>query len=85
MKLNIFALDKTRLSETPETSVGGGSQGTQVSIFGIIVVGLIAGLIVGLITSPSYTTQGFLLGFAGGSLITVALYFYSTDKSRPAR
>jgi hypothetical protein len=56
-----------------------------VSIFGIIVVGLIAGLVVGLITSPNFTLQGFFLGFAGGSLITVAIYFFSTPKGRTVR
>jgi uncharacterized transporter YbjL len=63
----------------------GNSQGAHVSIFGIIIVGLIAGLIVGLITGPSYTIQGFFLGFAGGSLITVVVYFFTTQRSVPAR
>ncbi|TMI38543.1 hypothetical protein E6H26_00465 [Candidatus Bathyarchaeota archaeon] len=77
-------LDKTLLAEVQEQALGGSSEGTRVSIFGIIVVGLIAGLIVGLITTHN-TTQGFFLGFAGGALITVALYFFKTEKSRPTR
>jgi len=77
-------LDRTLLAEVQEQAVGGNSQETRVSVFGIIVVGLIAGLIVGLITSPN-TTQGFLLGFAGGALITATLYFFTTEKSRPTR
>ncbi len=81
----IFSLERSNLSATAETVSGGGGQGTRVSIFGIIVVGLIGGLIVGLVTSPGYTLQGFFLGFAGGSLITVAIYFFSIDKGRPAR
>jgi hypothetical protein len=75
----------TLISAIPETPGAGSSQGTRVSIFAIIVVGLIAGLIVGLITSPNFTLQGFFLGFAGGSLITVALYFFATDKGRAVR
>jgi hypothetical protein len=63
----------------------GTSQGPHVSIFAIVIVGLIAGLIVGLITSPGYTIQGFFLGFAGGSLITVVAYFFTTQRSVPAR
>jgi len=53
-------------------------------VFGIIVVGLLAGLVVGLLTGPNFTLQGFFLGFAGGALITAGLYFYSAEKSRPA-
>ncbi len=77
-------LDKTLLAEIQEQALGGSSQGPRVSIFGIIVVGLIAGLIVGLITTPN-TAQGFFLGFAGGALITVTLYFFRIEKNRPAR
>jgi predicted lipid-binding transport protein (Tim44 family) len=55
------------------------------SVFGIIVVGLLAGLVVGLLTGPNFTLQGFFLGFAGGALITAGLYFYSAERSRPAR
>lgn len=62
----------------------GDSQQVRVSIFGIIIVGLIAGLIVALITGPSYTFQGFFLGFAGGSLIMVTIYFFSTQRSASA-
>jgi hypothetical protein len=80
-----YYLNKTLLTQIAESAVGGSGQGTQISIFGIIVVGLIAGLIVGLITSPNFTIQGFFLGFAGGALITVVLYFYATQKGGPAR
>jgi hypothetical protein len=55
------------------------------SVFGIIVVGLLAGLVVGLLTGPSFTLQGFFLGFAGGALVTAGLYFYSSEKSRPPK
>ena len=67
-----------------ETAATPGQAG-RVSIFGIILVGLVAGLIVGLITSPSYTAQGFFLGFAGGSLITVVVYIFTSQGSRPNR
>ncbi|HYY90511.1 MAG TPA: hypothetical protein VE955_00820 [Candidatus Dormibacteraeota bacterium] len=77
--------DKAATAETAQTLTGASGQGVNVSIFGIIVVGLIAGLVVGLITSPNFTLQGFFLGFAGGALITVAIYFFSTPKSRTAR
>jgi hypothetical protein len=55
------------------------------SVFGIIVVGLLSGLVVGLLAGPNFTLQGFFLGFAGGALITAGLYFYSAERSRPAR
>ncbi len=55
------------------------------SVFGIVVVGLLAGLVVGLLAGPNFTLQGFFLGFAGGALITAGLYFYSAERSRPAR
>lgn len=55
------------------------------SVFGIIVVGLLAGLVVGLLVGPNFTLQGFFLGFAGGALVTAGLYFYTTERSRPAR
>ena len=77
-------LNKTTLATTTGTSASTSGQASRVSVFGIIIVGLIAGLIVGLITSPSYTLQGFFIGFAGGSLITVAVYFMSFERSRPA-
>lgn len=56
---------------------------TPVSIFGIIIVGLLTGLIVGLNVNPAFTLQGFFLGFAGGALVTAGLYFYTASKSRP--
>ena len=55
------------------------------SIFGIFIVGLLMGLIVGLLTSPNYTTQGFFLGFAGGALITTAAYFLAAEKGQPVK
>jgi uncharacterized transporter YbjL len=70
---------------TVTEQAAGTSQAPHVSIFAIIIVGLIAGLIVGLITSPGYTIQGFFLGFAGGSLITVVAYFFTTQRNVPAR
>jgi len=62
-----------------------GSTGTQASIFGIIVLGLIGGLIVGLIVGPSYSFEGFFLGFAGGALIAASLYWYATGNGRPSK
>ena len=59
--------------------------GTRVSIFGIIVVGLIGGLIVGLLVNSTFTLEGFFLGFAGGALITVGAYFFATMKSPPQK
>lgn len=70
----------TSPAELEETATASGSQGIQVSLFGIIIVGLLFGLIVGLITSPGHTLQGFFLGFAGGSLIAVAAYFFTSEK-----
>jgi hypothetical protein len=55
------------------------------SVFGIIVVGLLAGFVAGLLAGPSFTLQGFFLGFAGGALITAGLYFYIADRSQPAK
>jgi hypothetical protein len=80
-----FSLNKTLLATSTQTPAGASGQAPRVSVFAIIIVGLIAGLIVGLITSPGYTLQGFFLGFAGGSLITVAVYFFSFERSSPGR
>ncbi len=55
------------------------------SVFGIIVVGLLAGFVVGLLAGPNFTLQGFFLGFAGGALITAGLYFYLAERSQHAR
>src|SRR5437899_11781010 len=55
------------------------------SVFGIIVVGLLAGLVVGLLSGPDFTLQGFFLGFAGGALITAGLYFCLAQGGVPAR
>src|SRR3989449_10882812 len=54
------------------------------SVFGIIVVGLLAGLVVGLLSGPDFTLQGFFLGFAGGALITAVLcFFFSRSSATP--
>ena len=60
-------------------------QQTPVSIFGIIVVGLFAGLIVGLLVPSALTLEGFFLGFAGGALVASGLYFYATSRSRASK
>ena len=73
------------LAQIAATAADPSSQRPRVSIFGIIIVGLLTGLIVGLLTSPGNTVQGFFLGFAGGSLITTAAYFLAMDKSQPAK
>lgn len=78
-------LNKILLTQTADTATDTGSQGVRVSIFGIIIVGLLMGLIVGLLTSPNYTTQGFFLGFAGGALITTAAYFLAAEKGQPVK
>lgn len=75
----------TFLAQIEESVTASASQGTRVSIFGIIIVGLLMGLVVGLITSPGYTVQGFFLGFAGGALITTAAYFLANEKGRPSK
>jgi predicted lipid-binding transport protein (Tim44 family) len=72
-------------AEVSESSTGSNPRNPPPSIFGIIVVGLLAGLVAGLLAGPNFTLQGFFLGFAGGALITVGLYFYSAERSRPAR
>jgi hypothetical protein len=72
-------------SENKNGSSGSGTRTPPPSVFGIIVVGLLAGLVVGLLTGPNFTLQGFFLGFAGGALITAGLYFYSSERSRPPR
>jgi uncharacterized transporter YbjL len=82
--MTIFSWSKTLLATVTEKATGATGQEVQVSIFAIIIVGLIAGLIVGLVTGPTYTVQGFFLGFAGGSLITVAVYFFKTGGGHPA-
>lgn len=81
----IFPLSRSILAAITEKAATANGKNTHVSIFGIIIVGLIAGLIVGLITSPGYTIQGFFLGFAGGSLITVVVYAFTTQRSIPAK
>jgi uncharacterized transporter YbjL len=81
----MISISRNILAAITEKAGGASSQGTPVSLFGIIIVGLLGGLIVGLITSPSYTLQGFFLGFAGGSLITVAVYAFTTQRSGPAK
>ena len=83
LELRTIFLNRSIIAAVTEKAAGESGQGTRVSIFGIIIVGLIAGLIVGLITGPGYTAQGFFLGFAGGSLITVAVYFLATQRNPP--
>jgi hypothetical protein len=78
-RFNGFAAENNDISSEPDTRI------PPPSVFGIIVVGLLAGLVVGLLSGPNFTLQGFFLGFAGGSLITAGLYFYSSERSRPAR
>jgi len=72
-------------SESKDGSSGSGARTPPPSVFGIIVVGLLAGLVVGLVAGPNFTLQGFFLGFAGGALITAGLYFFSSERSRPPR
>jgi len=71
--------------EKSDSSTGSDNRGPPPSVFGIIVVGLLTGLVVGLLIGPSFTLQGFFLGFAGGALATAGLYFYTSDRRRPAR
>ncbi len=71
--------------ENSDSSTGSYTGVPPPSVFGIIVVGLLAGLVVGLLSGPNFTMQGFFLGFAGGALITAGLYFYTSQKSRAAR
>ena len=85
MKNMADSSNTTSPAQIEETATASGSQGTRVSIFGIIIVGLLLGLIVGLVTSPAYTVQGFFLGFAGGALIAVAAYFFATERDQPAK
>ena len=75
----------TSPSENGATSTGSSVGAPPPSVFGIIVVGLLTGLVVGLLIGPSFTIQGFFLGFAGGALITAGLYFYTSGRSRPSR
>ena len=81
----VITTNTNMLTQVDTTASDPSSQGPRVSIFGIIIVGLFTGLIVGLLTSPGNTVQGFFLGFAGGSLITTAAYFLAMDKGRPAK
>ncbi|OLE70695.1 hypothetical protein AUF78_05490 [archaeon 13_1_20CM_2_51_12] len=72
-------------AENKDPSAESDTHSPPPSVFGIIVVGLLAGLVVGLLAGPNFTLQGFFLGFAGGALITAGLYFYTAGRSRPAR
>jgi hypothetical protein len=72
-------------AEVSEPSTGSNPRTPPPSVFGIIVVGLLAGLVTGLLAGPNFTLQGFFLGFAGGALLTAGLYFYSAERSRPAK
>ena len=71
--------------ENSERPVGTSGSGTQASIFGIIVLGLMGGLIVGLIVGPTAAFNGFFLGFAGGALIAASLYWYATGNRRSSK
>lgn len=71
--------------DTTDSSTGSHTRSPSPSVFGIIVVGLLTGLVVGLLLGPSFTLQGFFLGFAGGALITAGLYFYASERSPPSR
>lgn len=75
----------TSTSEDKDSSTASNLGGPPPSVFGIIVVGLLTGVVVGLLIGPSLTLQGFFLGFAGGALITAGLYFYTSGRSRPSR
>ena len=72
-------------AEVSEPSTGSNPRATPPSVFGIIVVGLLVGLVAGLLAGPSFTLQGFFLGFAGGALVTAGLYFYSAERGQPAK
>jgi len=71
------------VAENKNASTGSDAGTPPPSVFGIIVVGLLAGLVVGLLAGPNFTLQGFFLGFAGGALVTAGLYFYTSERSRP--
>jgi hypothetical protein len=72
-------------AEVRDSSIGSSPRNPPPSVFGIIVVGLLAGLVAGLLAGPNFTLQGFFLGFAGGALVTAGLYFYSAERSPPAK
>lgn len=78
-------LDLTTSPADSATSTRSGTRAPPPSVFGIVVVGLLTGLVVGLLVGPSFTLQGFFLGFAGGALITAGLYFYTSGRSSPSR
>ena len=71
-------------TENKDASSGPGARTPAPSVFGIIIVGLLTGLVVGILAGPNFTLQGFGLGFAGGALITAGLYFYRIERNRPA-
>ena len=73
------------VAENKNASPGSDARTPPPSVFGIIVVGVPAGLFVGLLAGPNLTLQGFFLGFAGGALVTAGLYFYASERSRPPR
>ena len=75
----------TSPTDTTDSSTGSDTRSPPPSVFGIIVVGLLTGLVVGLLLGPSFTLQGFFLGFAGGALITAGLYFYTSGRGQPSR
>ena len=71
--------------ENRDSSTGSDKHAPPPSVFGIIVVGLLTGFVVGLLVGSSFTLQGFFLGFAGGALITAGFYFYSSGRGSPSR
>lgn len=83
--MNLGSSFSALATENKDSSAGSDTHTSPPSVFGIIVVGLLAGLVVGLLAGPNFTLQGFFLGFAGGALITAGLYFYSSERSSPAR
>ena len=72
-------------AEVRDSSAGSNPRTPPPSIFGIIVVGLLAGLVAGLLAGPNFTLQGFFVGFAGGALVTAGLYLYSAERGQPAK
>src|SRR3989442_2202007 len=64
-------------AENKDPSAESDTHSPPPSVFGIIVVGLLAGLVVGLLSGPDFTLHGFFLGFAGGALITAGVCCFS--------
>ena len=81
----IYPIVAASVGENKDNSTSSDTRAPPPSVFGIIVVGLLAGLVVGLLAGPNFVLQGFFLGFAGGALITAGLYFYTTERSQPPK